>query len=112
MSGASSPRAGALLPHHQQLLDASSITLAVAEGRGYRSITAAKELEALGFAPRQRRVPSLLVPLWDVFGNNGAYQSRPDTPRTDNEGRPVKYETPTGTKNILDVHPAMRQLLG
>ena len=35
------------------------------------------------------------------------FQARPDDPRCDASGKPVKYETPTRMKMALDVHPFM-----
>lgn len=40
------------------------------------------------------------------------YQLRPDSPRIDKKrGKPVKYETPTGSRVVLDVHPFARSKL-
>ncbi len=51
-----------LLPHHADLLRASTIAPAVIEARGYRSIDVKARLKALGFTPAQCRVPALLIP--------------------------------------------------
>jgi hypothetical protein len=85
----------------------------VAAQRGYRHLPerdALIELPPLGFADYQARGSGLLVPMWDASGENGAYQFRPDTPRT-RDGKPIKYETPGGQRNMLDVHPSKRELL-
>ena len=96
-----------LLPPHARLLSASAIAPAVAEARGYRSVTDSRELEALGFAPVQRQVPTLLVPIHDVHGQVALYQHRPDRPRTA-RGKALKYETPKGARLVLDVPPPGR----
>jgi len=97
---------------HQALIDASGIASTVAEARGYRSVTERADLDALGFAQQQQRVPALLVPIWGVSGKIETYQIRPDTPRLDQRGRPVKYETPRGARMVLDVPPGSRDALG
>jgi len=100
-----------LLPQHQELIAASGITPEVAKARGYGSVTTRAELERLGFSKRQRLVPCLLVPIWNVHGEIGTYQIRPDQPRISN-GKVVKYETPRGTRMVLDIPPGARQWLG
>lgn len=103
----------ALLPQHATLIDASSIALEVAAARGYRSLTDPAQALALGFnAAQAARVPALLVP---VRGPNGAaslYQLRPDHPRTDAKGKPIKYETPAGARMAFDVPPHVRHHIG
>ena len=65
------------------------------------------ELEKLGFSSAQRHVPGLLIPLWGVDGINiVGYQFRPDSPRLNSKGRPVKYETPRGAINRIDCPPS------
>ena len=96
-----------LLPHHAALIAASAISLDIVGVRGYRSIGRAEARE-LGFTPAQSS-PGLLVPLWDVWGESAGCQLRPDEPRLDPDGKPIKYETPRGQRNILDVLPAMRE---
>lgn len=97
-----------LEPHHAKLIADSGITLEVAEARGYRSVTDRHELLRLSFKPVQAR-PGLVIPLFDVFGKNGNYQLRPDEPRFIHVSRRViKYETPTGSSLLIDVHPFVR----
>ncbi|MCY4088273.1 MAG: hypothetical protein OXG37_15650 [Actinomycetia bacterium] len=92
-----------LLPQHARLLEESGIDPAVARERGYRSGTTKAELERLGFGRSRRGVPALVVPVWDVWGEISTYQARPDTPRVGRDGRTVKYETPAGTRMVVDV---------
>ena len=101
---------GPLLPHHLALLKASAIAPEVARARGYRSVTAGSELDRLGFPRRQRRVPALLIPVWDVTGKVALYQLRPDEPRV-RAGKAVKYETLAGARMVIDVPPPARARL-
>jgi len=93
-----------LLPQHQALIIASAISEEVALARGYRSVTEKRELDGL-FGPVQQRVPALLIPLHDVYGELRAYQLRPDDPRV-KDGRVIKYETPRGLRMMLDCPPS------
>ena len=102
----------ALLDHHRQLIDNSAIWPEVASERGYRSAMSKAELRRLGFTDRQCRVPALLIPIWSVGGEIISYQIRPDGPRINERGKPVKYETPGGSRMVLDVPPRARAGLG
>jgi len=96
---------------HALLITGSAIAPEVALARGYRTVTIKAELWRLGFADYQCSVPTLLVPVYDVHGELATYQSRPDTPRISN-GKALKYETPKGTRMVVDVPPAARASLG
>ena len=100
-----------LLPHHAELLKASAISADVATARGYRSVETKADLERLGFARAQRNAPGLLVPVFNALGELSTYQLRPDEPRVNRAGRAVKYETPTGSRLVLDVPPGAREWL-
>jgi hypothetical protein len=101
-----------LAAHHRAMLEQeSSITPEVIEGRGYRTVKTKAELETLGFGRAQRKVPGLLFPIYGPGGEISLYQFRPDEPRIKN-GRPVRYETPGGSRMALDVHPFAREKLG
>jgi hypothetical protein len=99
-----------LLPHHVELISASSISDDVARARGYRTVRTKAELKRLGFGDAQCRTPALLIPVRSVTGDIPTYQIRPDKPRV-KDGKPLKYETPTGTRMILDVPPAARPMI-
>ena len=101
-----------LLPHHAKLLADSAISCDVAKARGYRSVNKKVELEEQGFGVKQRRVPGLLLPVHSVTGEIVLHQFRPDEPRRNAEGKPIKYETPSGARMALDVPPAARKHLG
>ena len=79
--------------------------------RGYYSATSSSEMARLGFSQRQSIAPSLIVPLYDVDGECAGYQARPDRPRQGAGGKLVKYETPKGSRVMLDVPPRCHPLL-
>ena len=99
-----------LLPQHQALLDASAISPEVAHARGYRSVTEKRELAQI-MPASQQLAPGLLIPLHNVYGEQPAYQLRPDEPRVV-DGRKRKYETPRGLKMMLDCPPSTLQHIG
>ncbi|MEX2599302.1 MAG: phage/plasmid primase, P4 family [Dehalococcoidia bacterium] len=98
-------------PHHAQMLADSGIAPEVAAARGYRTVTQKAHLREWGFAPYQCRVPALLIPLWNVHGEQAGFELRPDDPRIRKNGEPVKYERPKGSRNMIDVPPTVRHLL-
>jgi hypothetical protein len=101
-----------LAEQHQRRILQSSIAPEVARARGYRSINVKAELRRLGFTDAQCRVPALLLPVWNVFGEVANYQLRVDQPRIGRHGKPVKYELPRGARMLLDVHPTIQPHLG
>ena len=100
-----------LLAHHAALIAESGISAEVAEARGYFSAGTKVELARLGFSSIQCSVPALVVPIWNVHGEIGAYLARPDRPRV-KDGRTLKYEAPQGSTMVLDVPRTIRQKLG
>ncbi len=102
---------GGLLPQHAALLTASAISDKVAKARGYRSVEQKARLTELGFSSTQARVPSLLIPIWNVHGQIAMYQTRADEPRIV-DGKAVKYETPLRSRMVLDVPPTCRKNIG
>jgi hypothetical protein len=101
-----------LVDHFRHLSEGSGINLDVIKERGYRSILEKVELEKLGYSAVQERVPGILVPLWDVQGKEAGCQYRPDNPRLDAKGRPIKYESLPGSANRLDCPPRCRKFIG
>ena len=92
-----------LLPHHLDHLINSAISIEFIRQRGYQTIEDRKHLEAIGFKKQQCRVPGILIPIYGVNGDGiVSYQFRPDSPRLNNRGKPIKYETPAGTINRID----------
>jgi hypothetical protein len=102
-----------LATHHETMLrEESGITQEVIDTRGCRTVKTKAELETLGFSNSQRNVPRILIPVYSPTGEIATYQFRPDEPRIDKDGKPVKYETPSGTRMVLDIHPFAREMLG
>jgi uncharacterized protein (DUF927 family) len=100
-----------LLPHHAELIARSGISDEVAAARGYYSASEHHEIKILGFANRQIMLPALVVPIYDVNGRLTLHQVRPDSPRVDKGGRPIKYETQAKHRLCLDVPPTIRRRL-
>lgn len=92
------------------LNEESAISEKVIEARGYRTVEKKADLKRLGFSDAQRNVPGLLIPIYSPTGEKVLYQYRPDEPRI-KDGKPVKYETPSGSRMTLDVHPFAREML-
>src|SRR4051794_22586022 len=83
-------------PHHRlQLTDESGIEPRIILQRGYRTVKTKAELNRLGFSEKQQRTPALLIPMYDPAGQLKTHQIKPDSPRSDNDEKPIKYETPT-----------------
>ena len=98
--------------HRKMLLEESGIDERVIAARGYRTATTKAELERLGFGRSQCNVPALLLPICRPNGGIASYQLRPDEPRIGKDGKPVKYETPAGSRMHLDVPPGASENLG
>lgn len=98
-------------PDHAEMLRTSGISPDVASGRGYRTISAKPLLGSLGYQPWQARVPAILVPFRGRDGRIVTIQIRPDRPRLDKSGKPVKYDTPMGMGHRVDF-PSFRPLPG
>jgi hypothetical protein len=97
--------------HERMLFEESGIEPEVVDARGYRTVEKKIELERLGFGRVQRNVPALLIPVFSPGGEVVLHQSRPDEPRI-KAGKALKYETPSGSRMTIDVHPSMRSKLG
>ena len=96
--------------HLAALVQGSGLSQDVIRDRGYRTTSTRAEMKRLGFSDTQARVPALLIPVYGTSGEIVLYQARPDTPRI-KDGKPIKYETPRGSRMVLDVHPAARAAL-
>jgi Domain of unknown function (DUF3854) len=96
-----------LSDQHARMLAESLVTPDHARARGYVTVDTKKLLEDLGVTKAGRNVPGLLALMHDKAGEVWGYQYRPDTPRLNGTGRPVKYETPTGQRNGIDVPPGV-----
>ncbi|MBI4566305.1 MAG: DUF3854 domain-containing protein [Planctomycetes bacterium] len=100
-----------LSEQHRELIAGSGISPEVAAARGYRTVEVRADLRRLGFSDTQARVPALFIPVHGVTGEVVLYQIRPDEPRIV-DGKPVKYETPRGSRMVLDVPPAAGGRIG
>jgi hypothetical protein len=90
--------------HRRQLLEESGISPDVASERGYWTATKRSDLPP-ELKDYQKRVPALVVPTFSPDRETTSCQIRPDNPRRNKKGKPIKYETPGGGRCILDVHP-------
>lgn len=109
--------------HLQEIVSDSSVSTPVAASRGYRTLYGTGEdrdfLESLGYRPvihaRDETYPALLIPMRGMDGEIRNHQIKPAVPRTrlkeDGTRVPIKYETPPGTANVVDVPVATAQLL-
>jgi hypothetical protein len=102
----------ALFEQHARMLAESGITPEHARARRYVTVDTKARLQELGITPSGRNVPGLLVPSLRVDGSVWGWQYRPDSPRLNRNGKPVKYETPTKQPNGLDVPPGVGPKLG
>jgi hypothetical protein len=96
-----------IFPQHAKLLEQSAISPEVARARGYVSVDTKSRLEGLGFERYQRSVPGLLIPEHRKDGSVWGYQYRPDEPRVTKAGSVIKYETPKGQRNGIDIPPGI-----
>lgn len=92
---------------HRKMLADSGLSEARIIRRGYYTELSPKRLGALNVTRAgAERVPGLVVPLYNVNEKVWGHQYRPDDPR-EVRGRVVKYETPSGQRNGLDVPPGI-----
>jgi len=97
----------ALAPNHRAMLEVESgISPDIVSQRGYSTATELRELRDLGFADYQLRVPALVIPMYGPDGSIANHQIRPDDPRLNEDGKPIKYETPSKSGVVLDCHPS------
>ena len=111
ISGQVSGECPELLQPHRDHLHASGISDEVIKERGYESVFGKTRLADVGFSTAQRRPTGILIPLFAPDGSSAGWQYRPDTPRIQ-DGKPLKYETPSGASIRLDVPPRCRPSLG
>lgn len=91
-----------LSPNHLAELRASAISDDIIAERGYETITNPKALP-LQFVHSQRERHGLLIPIRDVTGKIVIWQLKPDNPRIDAKGTPIKYETAKDGRTCIDV---------
>jgi hypothetical protein len=95
--------------HRTMLIEESGISPTVVAERGYNTAKTKAELARLGFSKPQRREPALVVPMYSPAGELVTHQIRPDAPRKNKGGKPIKYETPVNSPIRLDVHPSQTE---
>jgi hypothetical protein len=110
-----------LAERHAAALAASAISADVIAARGYVSLApgAVSDAQALGCTHGTKILKQVLhsgalafpVRRLGVDAPN-AWVLRPDLPRTNKRGKPIKYEYPQSTPNLLDVLPQYRNILG
>ena len=98
-----------LIEKHRQVLISSGINAATARARGYETIKDPRRLAL--FAKAGQRTMGILIPLHTFDGSVWGYQYRPDSPRVKN-AKPLKYETPTGQTNQMDIPVGLGRKLG
>jgi hypothetical protein len=91
------------------LFEESCLSTRVAVERGYRTVTSKAEFTRLGFSKLQLREPALVIPMYSPSGELVTHQIRPDNPRKNGKGKPIRYETPAGSAIHLDVHPSQKE---
>lgn len=100
----------ALSPEHREELNSSRIDSALIEQRGYVTVdtNAREKLRAARIPPWAIRddsaFPGLVLPMYRVTGEYIGLQFKPAVPQLKpGEDKPVKYATPAGMGNRLDV---------
>lgn len=96
-----------LLPHHLADLRRSGLTDETIAACGFRSESGYDRLALiLGWRKWHKRMGSaLVIPFHAQDGANGYCRLKPDTPRRDRNGKPIKYESPRGQRNRVFVPP-------
>ena len=111
-----------LAPAHADQLQQSAISQEIISARGYRSIApgaidewrdAAGDVHSDELLRKVLHQGGLAFPLYRVAGESPfTWVLRPDLPRTNKDGKPIKYEYPRYVSNILDVLPRYKDALG
>lgn len=105
-----------LAPRHVVQLAESGIDEPSALAHGFRTVSSRSDLVAIGFPEAQarrlqRNLPGLAVPSWGSDGTIAGYQVRLDNPPlVGGKGmkRPLRYVSPDGATNVLDLGPAAK----
>jgi putative DNA primase/helicase len=101
--------------HTRELVELSAIDPGVIAERGYRTVQwnpnerrAQDELAALGiprWARDRDRDSGLLIPMFRATGERISCQWKPEKAVRNRDGKYLKYASPRGQTNRLDVHP-------
>lgn len=111
-----------LTPTHAQQLASSAIGDVIIALRGYRSIApgAAQEVRELTYGAYSKDLlrhvlhqGALAFPIYQL-GDPTPYTwvLRPELPRSDKDGKPIKYEWPRNTPNVFDLLPSYSSAIG
>lgn len=107
-----------LSPEHREELNSSRIDSALIEQRGYRTVHAdardkLRSARIPSWAFRDESAfPGLVLPMYRVTGEYIGLQFKPAVPQLKpGKDKPVKYATPVGMGNRLDVPPAVAHLV-
>jgi uncharacterized protein DUF3854 len=91
---------------HTNRLKERGISPEIARERGYRTEEVKANLRRMGFSAPQCNTPALVIPLY-LGSKCVTHQIRPDNPRTDRNGKTVKYELAYRGRVVLDAHPLL-----
>lgn len=104
-----------LADRHLAFLRARAVSDEVIARRGYATVTDAAELERHSFSAKQAQhyVPGLLIPRYGFNGPSPWPKFRPDQegrngPLQNRDGKIIKYASPAGAWNFVDVLPRTR----
>lgn len=107
-----------LSPEHREELNSSRIDSALIEQRGYVTVgpedrDKLRAARIPAWATRDDSAfPGLVLPMYRVTGEYIGLQFKPAVPQPKpGQDKPVKYATPVGMGNRLDVPPAVRHLV-
>ncbi len=100
---------GELSPADREILETqSAISADAIAARGYFTTHDPAFLRAQDFPSRAALVPGLVIPLYNWHGERVGVALRPQIPRNDARGKPIKYESPQGAPPVLDMAPLTR----
>src|SRR4051812_13179940 len=108
-SGVPTPSALLSADHRRELEKSSAIDAAVIAERGYRTLDSShrQELAERGITMRSTGFPGLLLPMYRATGELISIQYKPVRAVVLKQ-RAIKYLSPRGQANHIDIHPRNR----
>ena len=102
-----------ILPHHLAELRRSGLTDATIRAAQIHSQADCNALGAILGSRKYRKAmgAALVFPYTDDQGRNGYTRIKPDRPRKDQNGKPIKYESPRGQPNQVYIPPGVADAL-
>jgi hypothetical protein len=103
-----------VLPQHLAKLQSSGLTDETIAAAGLRSESNPAKVSAILGWPAKKLGPCLVFPARNADGSlnlNGKARLRPDRPRKNAKGKPIKYEQPKGAVNWLYYPPGTTAVL-